>query len=64
MPKVPLNPRQADFLRKMNSLPANRMTRDEISIIPKMYAKACAGVEWTNEERTQIATIMRKYNAL
>jgi hypothetical protein len=63
-PKVPLNNKQIAFLHKMNNLPSDKMSSDEKEIISKMYAKACSGTEWNDEERTQVLSIMKKYNAL
>jgi len=64
LPKVLLKPNQADFLRKMSSLPANRMSSAEKSIIAKMYAKACAGDQWQDEERILVSGIMKKYKEI
>jgi len=63
-PRIALNKKQIDFLKAMNTLPTNEMDTNEIETISKMYAKACAGTTWNDNERNEVAFIMKKYIAL
>jgi len=60
-PKVSLNDAQEKFLKKLQKLPSHNMIKKEKQIVCSVYAKACRGQKWNEDDRTNILAIINEH---
>ncbi len=60
-PQVSLSKDQLNFLDKLANLPANKMSTQEKEVIARVYSKACQGTPWTEDDKSKVSFILKKY---
>lgn len=58
-PRVPLTDAQTAFLKKLADLPFYKLNDEDKELVCNVYAKACAGTEWTPMDRQKVLNIFK-----